>query len=559
MNTSEALLSILSDYGVERIYGIPGDAINSIVEAIRKQDKIKFILVRHEETGAFAASAHAKLTGKLGVCLGTAGPGAIHLLNGLYDAKTDHASVLAISGQAETQYLGTNYHQEVDFNTLFKDVSVFNQTIVNPAQMPHLAIQACQAALAKKGVAHISIPTDIALQQVPQFEKKHYTFIACENIIPSQKYLEDAANLINQTEKISILAGIGSQHALPELLQLATLLQAPIVRSLRAKDILADEHPLSMGGLGSLGTKPAVHAIDHCNLLLMIGTDFPYHEFYPQTKIPVIQIDVDPFQIGKRYPVEVGLTGHVNVTLRALIPLLKPKTSNLFLIGLQKEMKEWIEEQTKTERSKDEPIRPQSVAYLAGKLADDHAIFICDTGTVTVWAARHLHIREGQQFTLSSSLASMAFALPAAIGAQLEFPNRQVIALCGDGGFQMLMGDFITAVKYKLSIKVIIFNNHKLGLIQMEQEAIGNPQYQVELTNPDYAEFAKLCGGDGITVNRVIHLEQAIQKAYASPLPFIINIEVNPEELVVPPKISLNTVGQYAKAKIKEAFGQIKE
>lgn len=555
MNTCEALLAVLSDYGVERIYGIPGDAINHLVEAIRKQDKIKFIQVRHEEAGAFAASAHAKLTGKLGVCLGTAGPGSIHLLNGLYDAKSDHAPVLAISGQSETQYLGTNYHQEVDFNMLFKDVTVFNQTIINPAQMPQLAVHACQTALAKKGVAHISIPMDIASQEVPQYEKKRYTFISCEKNIPAQEYLQKASTLLNEAKKIVILAGIGARNAKKELIQIAEVLQAPIIRTLRAKDVLHDEHPLSLGGLGMLGTKPALNAIKNCDLIFMIGTGFPYPEFYPPTKTPAIQIDIDPSQIGKRYPVEVGLTGHANATLNTLLPLLNKKNDTDFLAGLQQEMKECLEQQTNKELSKEEPIHPQALAYMTGKLADDDAIFLCDTGAVTVWAARHLHIRGEQRFTLSSSLASMAFGLPAAIGAQLEFPQRQVIALCGDGGFHMLMGDFITAVKYKLPINIIIFNNHKLGLIQMEQEVMGKPQFQVELKNPDYAEFAKLCGGDGITVTHFNDLEDAFKKAYASNLPFIVNVEVNPEELTLPPEINLKMAGNYVKAKIKEAFG----
>jgi pyruvate oxidase len=556
MNISEAILQVLADYGVERIYGIPGDAINHLIEAIRKQDKIKFIQVRHEETGAFAASAHAKLTGKLGVCIGTAGPGAIHLLNGLYDAKSDHAPVLAITGQSETQYIGTNYHQEVDLEMLYKDVTVFNQTIINPAQMPQLAIRACQTALARNGVAHISIPNDIAALEVPQYEKNHYTFISRTHLIPAQEYLEKAASLLNEAKKIVILAGIGTKNAKEELLQTARILQAPIIRSLRAKDVLPDEHPLSLGGLGLLGTRPAANAINSCDLIFMIGTDFPYPEFYPPAKTPSIQIDIDAYQIGKRYPVTVGLTGHADVTLQKLLPLLNPKNDDSYLTGLQQEMKDWLDHQSGIEISAEEPIHPQILASMAGKLANNDAIFLCDTGAVTVWAARHLHIRNEQRFTLSAMLASMAFGMPAAIGAQLEFPNRQVIALCGDGGFHMLMGDFITAVKYKLPIKIIIFNNHKLGLIQMEQEVIGNPQYQVELLNPDYALFAKLCGGDGITISHACDLSDALIKAYSSDLPFIVNVEINPEELTRPPHINLKMASGYAKAKIKEALGK---
>jgi pyruvate oxidase len=556
MNTCEVLLSILAGYGVNRIYGIPGDAINNIVEAIRKQDQIKFILVRHEEAGALAASAHAKLTGKLGVCMGTSGPGAIHLLNGLYDAKMDHAPVLAISGQTSVPYLGTDNHQEVDFNMLFKDVSVFNQTILNPHQMPHLAVQACMTALAKRGVAHISIPMDISSMEIPGYKNKQYIFISDEKSIPGKQSLMDAAQVLNEAEKVAILIGIGAKKAMEQVTQVANILQSPIIRSLRGKEIIHDDHPFCIGGIGMLGGKPASHAIENADALLMIGSDFPYPEFYPKKRIPVVQLDIEPYQIGKRYPVEIGLVGEADLTLNALIPQLTQKSTEKFLKEGKKEMEHWLKKEAEKENSEHDPIHPQSVAYLAGEMANDDAIFLCDTGTVTVWGARNLHLRKKQRFVISGALASMAFAMPAAIGAQLEFPDKQVIAFCGDGGFHMLMGDFITAVKYGLPIKVIIFNNHKLGLIQLEQEVMGNPQYQVELTNPDYAEFAKLCGGDGIHVSKFDQLRSAIKTAYESKLPFIINVDVNPEELVMPPEIHFNMMTNYAKSKIREALGQ---
>jgi pyruvate oxidase len=555
MNTCEVLISILADYGVERIYGIPGDAINSVVEALRKQDKVKFIQVRHEEAGAFAASAHAKLTGKLGVCLGTSGPGAIHLLNGLYDAKMDHVPVLAISGQTSVPFLGTDQHQEVDFNMLFKDVSVFNQTILHPKQMPHVAIQACITALAKRGVAHLSIPMDISSMDVPQYKRKQYMFIANEKIVPENPCIIEAAEILNKNEKVCILAGVGARNGIEELKRIATILQAPIIRTLRAKDIIHDSDPLCIGGLGLLGGKAGSHAMDEADVLLMVGTDFPYQEFYPKKRIPVIQIDIEPYQIGKRYPVEVGLVGDAKPTLKTLIPYLHQKENNNFLVHCQNEMNSWSKHQATKENSDDDPIHPQALAYLVGEAADDNAIFLCDTGTVTVWGARNLHLRKDQRFTLSGALASMAFAMPAAIGAQLEFPGRQVIAFCGDGGFHMLMGDFITAVKYELPIKVIIFNNHKLGLIQLEQEVMGFPQYQVELTNPDYAEFAKLCGGDGIHVTKFDQLHSAIKTTLESKVPFILNVDVNPEELVIPPELHWKLKGNYVEAKIKEAIG----
>lgn len=555
MNVCEALLDILSEYGVRYIFGIPGDAINELIESIRKQDKIKFIHVMHEEAGAFAASAQAKLTGNLAVCVGTAGPGAIHLLNGLYDAKMDNAPVLAITGQVETSLIGTAYQQEVDLVSLFNDVTVFNQAIVNPEQMPELAILACQTAISKNSVAHLNIPANISTRKVSDFKKNKQIIDNSIRIIPDKDDLRGAAELINKSESPCILAGIGARDAIKEVKQLAELIKAPILKALRGKDILPDDYPLTLGGIGTLGTEPSFKAIKSCDLLIVIGSDFPYHDFYPDSDIPTIQIDNKADQIGRRHVVSNPLPGDAKLTLRELLPLISNNDRSDFLKKSQDDMQKWVKEQGKLENSTDVPMHPQTLASTISKFANEDAIICCDTGAVTVWGARNFKLRGSQRFTLSANLASMGFGLPAAIGAQLAFPGRQIIALCGDGGFAMLMGDFVTAVKYNLPIKIFIFNNGKLSLIQMEEEArAGNPESQTDLLNPDYASYAEICGGEGYTIKEPYELESVIQSALKSSRPCIINSFVNPEELTMPPKVSFSDAVNYGKAKIKEFF-----
>lgn len=554
-NISEVLLEVMANAGIEYIFSIPGAGINDVVEAIRTQDKIKMIHVRHEETGAFAASAYAKLTGKLAACMGTSGPGAIHLLNGLYDAKHDHAPVIAISGQVETQYLGTETHQEVNLHLLFEGVSVYNQIIRSADQMSQIVETACRMALHKRGVSHLILSTNIASKEVSQPELRTNFLYNKSKISPSAEALQKAAELLNKSEKVTILAGIGAQNAVTELLQLAELLKAPIIKALRGKDILPDEHPYCAGGLGLLGTKPAVKAINKCDCFIMVGTDFSFSEFYPENT-PAIQIDIEGTQLGKRYPVEVGLEGDAAETLALLIKYLTPKDNSSFLTDIQQEMKDWWKMMEKDETSEELPIRPQAVAAAISFAANDDAIFCCDTGAVTVWGARNLRIRGKQKFTLSGGLASMAYGLPASIAAKLAFPNRQVIALVGDGGFAMLMGDFLTAVQYKLPIVVVVFNNHKLGLIQMEQEVMGFPEFQTELHNPDFAAFAEACGGLGERVTKPEQLIPSITRALASGEPYILDVEINPEQLTMPPKIEVNQALNYARAKVREFFGQ---
>ncbi len=554
MNVSDVLLKILSAHGVRDLFGIPGDAINDVMDAVRRQDDIRFIGVRHEETGAFAASAQAKLTGRLAACVGTSGPGAIHLLNGLYDAKLDHAPVIAITGQVATGFIGTEYHQEVRLERLFADVAVYSQTVTTEAQVPDVFREACHAALAHRGVAHVSLPTDISGRDVARDQLRDVMKAASGRISPTVADCQGAVELINGSGKVAILAGIGCQDARDELIAFAEAVKAPIVRTLKAKEVIDDGHPLCIGGLGMLGGRPAVKAMDACDLLVMVGTDFPYHDFYPK-KAKTIQIDIQPTRIGKRHPVDVALVGHAGPTLAALASQVKTDRSPDFLQAMQKEMQDWLAQQVESEESDAVPIHPPRVMQALGKVAPAESIFVCDTGTATAWSARHLRLDPGQRYTLSGGLASMAYALPGAIGAQLAYPESRVFALAGDGAFAMLMGDFVTAVKYELPIVVLVFNNAKLAFITLEQEAKGLPDWGTDLINPDFAAFAKACGGAGYFVERPDQLEPTLREALEARRPTVIDIAVDPKALIMPPKVSLSQAMNFGLAKIREAFG----
>ncbi|MDX1484552.1 MAG: thiamine pyrophosphate-binding protein [Alphaproteobacteria bacterium] len=551
MTVSDLLLKVLHSFGVRHVFGIPGDAINDVTDALRRQDKIDFVQVRHEEAGAFAASAQAKLTGRLAACLGTAGPGGVHLLNGLYDAKMDHTPVIAITGQVATSELGTSQHQEVNLERLFTDVAVYSRTVTTAEQLPNVFVEACSAAIAHRGVAHVSIPTDVSGNRLSGDGPFTWAQPAEGEITPAAEDLHKAVTLIDNAEKIVILAGIGCAEARVEMLALAQRIGAPIVRSLRAKEVIDDDHPMCVGGLGMLGGPPASKAMEDCDLLIMAGTDFPYQDFYP-AGTDAIQIDSVPTQIGKRYPVTVGLAGHAGPVLSALAEAVEEKPKRDFLKRMQTQMEDWREDQASAETSNATPIHPARIMRELSGAAPDDAVFVCDTGTVNAWTARHLHIKRGQRFTLSGGLASMAFALPGAIGAQLAYPERAVFALCGDGGFSMLMADFVTAVRNRLPITVIILNNRKLAFISLEQKAKGLPDHATDLLNPDFAAFAEACGGLGLRVDRPEGIREALDIAAVSEKPAIIDIAVDPEALIVPPRISAREAMNFGLAKIRE-------
>ena len=554
MRVAELVLDILAAHGVRDVFGVPGDAINDITDAIRRRDDMQFILVRHEEAGAFMASAQAKLSGKLAACVGTAGPGAIHLLNGLYDAKMDHAPVIAITGQVPTEYVGTGYHQEVDLERLFADATEYSKTVMTEEQLPSVMLEACKAALAAPGAAHISIPTDVAGRQLRPERCDFAIGSEKGETVPCASSLDKAAQLIDEADDITILAGIGAANARDELLTLAAHLKAPIVRTLRAKDVIDEDVEACVGGLGLLGGVPASKAVDSCDLLLIVGADYPYASFYPK-KADIVQIEPAPERMGRRAAVAGPLRGHAKSTIPALLERVAPKESDRFYQSIQDAKRSWRNKQQKSEQSEATPIKPQRLMAEIAAAAPDNAIFLCDTGTSTAWTARHLHVKQAQRYTLSSSLASMAFALPGAIGAQLLYPERKVVAIAGDGGFAMLMADFVTAARYGLPIVCVVLNNGKLGFIALEQEAKGLPEHSIDLVNPDFAAFARNCGGNGFSVTDPAEISGALAEAFASDRPSVLDVQVDPNELILPPKITVQQAANFGLAKIKEFLG----
>ena len=553
MTVSDVLLEILAYHGVRHLFGIPGDAINDVMDAVRRQDRLSYIGVRHEEAGAFAASAQAKLSGSLAACVGTAGPGAIHLLNGLYDAKLDHAPVIAITGQVATGFIGTQHHQEVHLERLFADVAVYSQTITTEKQVPDVFLEACHAAIAHRGVAHVSIPTDVSGRPASLDGSHRIRTAMPGRIAPTVADCDAAVTAIEAAERIVILAGVGCAGAREELVAFAEGVGAPIVRSLKAKDIIDDDHPLCIGGLGLLGGKPAVKAMNDCDLLIMVGTDFPYRDFYPSGAM-TIQIDIQPTQIGRRHPVDIALVGHAGPTLAHLTSLVSKPERGDFLDRMQEAMRDWSKRQDKVETDDRTPLAPPRVMRAIAEVAPEKAIFLCDTGTATAWTARHLRVKESQRYTLSGGLASMAFALPAAIGAQLAYPDHRAVAIAGDGGFAMLMADFVTAVRHRLPIVVVVLNNAKLAFIKFEQEAKGLPDWGTDLLNPDFAAFARACGGAGYSVTTVEELDAALVEAFAGDQPAVIDVMVDPNALIMPPEIRLSQAVNFGLAKIREAF-----
>ncbi|HEU5047246.1 MAG TPA: thiamine pyrophosphate-dependent enzyme [Rickettsiales bacterium] len=550
-NVFEVLLRLLSEAGVQHIFGVPGDAINELTEAIRTQNKIRFIHVAHEESGGFAAVGQAKLTGRLGVCAGTAGPGAIHLLNALYDAKCDRVPVLAITGQVATSMLGSSYQQEVDLISLFNNVTVYNQMVTNPENFACQAAQAIQTAIERSGVAHLNIPLDVAAKTVPHADRWRL-HLPYRNVVQGNREpVLQAIELLNQSDRVVILAGLGCNGAAERVYTLAERLYAPVIHALRAKELFPESHPYSIGGLGMLGVKPAMKAIERCDALIMIGTNFPYADFLPR-HAKIIQIDLDPCQLGKHMPVDIAIAGDSGAVIDKLLERLEPKTDKRFLQQMQDETKRWKEQVQREVTDLSVPIKPQRLAHLIGELATENAIFVCDTGEVTAWAARYLSIKAGQRFIISGMLATMAFSLGAAIGAKLAYPKRQVIAITGDGGFTMLMADFATAVRYGLAIVFVIFNNKRLGMIRIEQEARGMPETQTSLHNPDFAAFARACGGDGMQVTEAQDLENAITQGMKSAKPFIVDVVIDETEKIIPPHIKLSQAANYSIAKIKE-------
>jgi pyruvate dehydrogenase (quinone)/pyruvate oxidase len=557
---SEVLIKRLAEWGVDTVFGLPGDGINGVMEGLRRHSgRVRFVLVHHEEAAAFMATAYAKATGRIGVCLATSGPGGIHLANGLYDAKLDHAPVLAVTGLQESSVLGTGYQQEVALDRLFEDVSEFNQVVMNPAQMPALVDIAIRTAYARRGVAHLTLPNDV---QVAPAGKDPYQSVApvrppatapvylAPAVRPRDDDLRRAAAVLNEGRKVAILAGIGARGAGALVERAADVLGAPIVKSLMGKMVVPDDSPYATGGLGLLGTKPSEELMEDIDTLLMLGTNFPYTKFLPEPgKAKVVQVEIDPARAGVRVPTDVPLVGDVGATLEALLPLLERKDRG-HLETYQAKARDWAAAMAALESPARDPIAPQYLAHQLDVLAADDAVLTCDSGTIATWAARHWHIRGGREFYLSGTLATMAPGLPYALAVQHAHPGRQVIAYVGDGGFAMLMAEFHTAARYGLPVKVVINNNNSLGQILWEQMVLGFPEHGVRFGEPlpDYAAWARGCGGFGVHVDKAGQVEEALREAFAFPGPALVDVAVDPDEPPLPGKVSYDQAVKFAEA-----------
>lgn len=544
----ELLIERLSEWGVDTIFGLPGDGVNGIFEGLRThQEKVRFIQVRHEEAAAFAACGYAKYTGRLGVCIATSGPGGIHLLNGLYDAKCDGQPVLAITGHTFHDLIGTHYQQDVDLDKLFMDVSVYNQRVMGPAHLNNVLDEAIKTALSRRGVAHITVPKDI--QELTSSNgdrskanpKKHSSdTYAPVYPRPSQVELQEAADLLNRGHRVAILAGRGCLNAQSEIIALAEKLGAPIIKALLGKAVTPDRSPYTTGGLGLLGTAPSQDAMEECDTLLIAGSNYPYMEFLPKVgQAKCIQIDVDPARIGLRHPVDVGIAADCKTVLSELLPLIQKKSNQDFLQKCQKRMESWNGLMEERGTRTDSPMKPQVVTYHLNKLLDDNAIVSSDSGTIATWAARYLEIRGEMQFSLSGSLATMANGLPYSIGAAAAYPGRQVVCVVGDGGVSMLMAELATLAKYKLNVKVIVIKNNALGQIKWEQLVQdANPEFGVDLEPIDFAGVARSCGIKGFVLDKAEDAESVLRQALSHPGPALVEAVVDPHEPPLPGKIT---------------------
>jgi pyruvate dehydrogenase (quinone) len=558
--TADLLVERLIDWGVDTVFGIVGDGINGIMESLRtRQDRVRFIHVRHEESAAFMACAYAKYTGRLGVCVATSGPGGIHLLNGLYDAKLDKQPVLAITGMPAHDLIGTHTQQDVALDRLFSDVAAYSERVMGPAHVESLVDLACRYAIGYRTVAHLTIPTDIQDQTTQQELTKRNVANHTSDVhargaqMAPESDLRRAAELLNAGRRTVILAGAGALAATDELEATADCLGAPIVKPLLGKAAVPDDSPFTTGGTGLLGTTPSQEALGDADTLLMVGTSFPYMEFLPKpSQTRAVQIEIDPMRVGLRYPVEVGLVGDSKTTLRALLPLLGRRTDREFLEKAQEGMRAWRTLMHERASREDMPMKPQVVAHHLGELLRSDAIVSSDSGTIATWFARHIPVKRGQMHSLSGTLASMANGLPYTIAAQLAYPERQCIGFVGDGGFSMLMAEFSTAVKYKLPIKIVVMKNNTLGQIKWEQMVfLGNPEYGCELEPIDFAAFARACGGSGYTIEDPKRCRATLEQALATEGPVIIEAVIDPFEPPMPAKTTIEQAKKMAESLLR--------
>jgi pyruvate dehydrogenase (quinone) len=555
---ADLLIERLIDWGVDTIFGLPGDGVNGIFEALRThQDRIRFVQVRHEEAAAFAACGYAKFTGRLGVCLATSGPGGVHMLNGLYDAKSDGQPVLAITGHTFHDLIGTHYQQDVDLDKLYMDVAAYNERVMGPAHVIGALDEAVKTALMRRTVAHVTIPKDIQDWPADQDTRSGGNIaghsgdiFAVTRPMPTREQLEQAADLINRGARVALMAGRGALDASSELLQLADKAAAPIVKPLLGKGACPDDSPFTTGGIGLLGTGPSLDVMNGCDTLVIVGSSFPYLEFYPKPgQARGVQIDIDAGRLGLRYPVEVGLVGDCRDVLAALLPLVKTKRDRSFLESAQSRMKQWNEVMEIRGTRPDKPLKPQVVAYQVNRVISDDTIVVADTGTVTTWAARYIRMRGTMKFSASGMLATMANGVPYAVGAAVGNPGRPVVCFAGDGGVSMLMGELATLAKYQLPVKVILFKNNLLGMIKWEQLVLeGNPQYGVELQPIDFAAVAMACGIAGFSVDDPAEVPTVMKQAFSHPGPALVQAVIDVNEPPLPGQITTEQAWHFAKA-----------
>jgi pyruvate dehydrogenase (quinone) len=552
---ADILVGVLEEIGVQHIFGLIGDSLNPLADAVRRS-RIAWIGVRHEEGAALAAAGQAKLTGRLGVCAGTTGPGSTHLVAGLYEASRDHAPVLALSGDMPRKMHGTDFIQTTAPDLLFRDVSLYTETVSSAAQAPGVIHQAIAAAYAGRGVAHLTLPQDVIAAKAAESVTSVVTLKPPPERAASEADIVEMVRRIDQAGSVMIMCGAGCHGAAEELRALSDRLKAPLNHSVKGKDIMPYDDPRWMGGIGMIGTKPVYNALMHCELLLMLGTDYPYSDFLP-TKGAVIQLDERAQALGRRAPTALGVVGSVRPTLKLLLDRVAAKSDSSFWDRVAKERRKWdemLDKQADPARSKDR-IHPQAVARTVSDLARRDAVFVFDTGLNTLWSANWIRQSGSQRIIGSFNNAAVGTALGQANGIQALDRSRQVIALCGDGGFNMLLCEFLTAVHHKLPVKAVIYNNSAFGLITLEAESIGLPAFHsgIEFPNPDFAAFARACGGQGFKATKPGELKAAISEALAADGPAIVDAVVVANELPNMPHLDLDIMGHFALAKVREA------
>ncbi|MCQ4211504.1 pyruvate dehydrogenase [Streptomyces longispororuber] len=548
-NVAEQFVAILVRAGVKRMYGVVGDSLNPVVDAIRRNSAIDWIHVRHEETAAFAAGAEAQITGKMTACAGSCGPGNLHLINGLYDAHRSMAPVLALASHIPSSEIGLGYFQETHPDRLFQECSHYSEMISSPKQMPRVLQTAIQHAVGQSGVSVVTLPGDVADEPAPEKSVETAIVTSRPTIRPGDAEIEKLVEMIDEAQKVTLFCGSGTAGAHAEVMEFAEKIKSPVGHALRGKEWIQYDNPFDVGMSGLLGYGAAYEATHECDLLILLGTDFPYNAFLPQKDVKIVQVDVRPEHLGRRSKLDLAVWGDVRETLRCLTPRVKPKSNRRFLDKMLKKHADTLEGVIKAYTRKVEkhtPVHPEYVASVLDELAAEDAVFTVDTGMCNVWAARYISPNGRRRVIGSFSHGSMANALPMAIGAQFVDRDRQVISMSGDGGFSMLMGDFLTLVQYDLPVKVVLFNNSSLGMVELEMLVAGLPSYGTTNKNPDFAAVARAAGAYGVRVEKPKQLAGALKDAFKHKGPALVDIVTDPNALSIPPKISAEMVTGFA-------------